>query len=439
MLHAVAMNLVPPPSESNDYVQLLDTLKERIRTSRLRAALAVNEELILLYWEIGRDILDRQDSAGWGAKIVDRLSADLKHDFPEMTGFSPRNLKYMRALAEAFPNREIVQQVIAQLPWGHAITLVEAVKDRAQRIWYGEQAREHGWSRKVLAFQIGSDLFARQGKAITNFKRTLPTPQSDLAQALIKDPYSFDFLGLGPDVLERELERSLLDHLRSLILELGKGFAFVGSQYHVEVAGQDYYLDLLFYHLQLRCFVVVELKIEEFKPEFAGKMNFYLSAVDDLLRHTNDAPTIGIILCQGKNAVVVEYALRDSVKPMAVAGYTLSTALPAPLQAALPTAEDLAREFPLMSLVKLRIDIEWELRALTDEGSISNDHPLALNELVRASEAVRALPSTEAFMAIVRSLNEAAHGIDVAKDQAEIATEAATRFLADIRAYRVNR
>jgi predicted nuclease of restriction endonuclease-like (RecB) superfamily len=222
------MNLVPPPSESNDYVQLLDTLKERIRTSRLRAALAVNEELILLYWEIGRDILDRQDSAGWGAKIVDRLSADLKHDFPEMTGFSPRNLKYMRALAEAFPNREIVQQVIAQLPWGHAITLVEAVKDRAQRIWYGEQAREHGWSRKVLAFQIGSDLFARQGKAITNFKRTLPTPQSDLAQALIKDPYSFDFLGLGPDVLERELERSLLDHLRSLILELGKGFAFVG-------------------------------------------------------------------------------------------------------------------------------------------------------------------------------------------------------------------
>lgn len=240
------MSRLSSPSESNEYVQLLDTLKERIQWARLKAALAVNEELILLYWSIGRDILHRQESAGWGAKVIDRLSVDLKRNFREMTGLSPRNLKYMRAMAEAFPDREIVQRVIAQLPWGHAITLVEAVKDPAQRIWYAEQAREHSWSRKVLNHQIGSDLFGRQGKAITNFARTLPAPQSELAQALMKDPYSFDFLGLGPDISERELERSLLDHLRSLVLELGKGFAFVGSQYHLEVAGQDYYLDLLF-------------------------------------------------------------------------------------------------------------------------------------------------------------------------------------------------
>ncbi|WP_121120189.1 PDDEXK nuclease domain-containing protein [Croceibacterium ferulae] len=433
------MSLVPSSSESSDYGQLLDTLKERIRSSRLRAALAVNEELILLYWGIGCDILVRQDSAGWGAKIVDRLSADLKRDFPEMTGFSPRNLKYMRALAEAFPDREIVQQVIAQLPWGHAITLIEAVKDPAQRIWYGEQARLHGWSRKVLSHQVGSGLFDRQGKAITNFARTLPAPQSDLAQALIKDPYSFDFLGLGPDISERELERSLLEHLRSLILELGKGFAFVGSQYHLEVADHDYYLDLLFYHLHLRCYVVVELKIEEFKPEFAGKMNFYLSAVDDLLRHVDDAPTIGIILCQGKNAVVVEYALRASVKPMGVAEYTLSEALPAPLQAALPTAEDLALDFPLWSLVKLRIDIERELRKLAEDAGVTSDRSMSLNELIRTNEDVRQLPTTAEFMRIVNSLQNAAHGIDVPQDEADQATKISKSFLLDLRAYQATR
>ncbi|MBB5712467.1 PDDEXK nuclease domain-containing protein [Sphingomonas xinjiangensis] len=411
-------------------------MKERIRSSRLRAALAVNEELILLYWGIGRDILDRQESAGWGAKIIDRLSSDLKRDFPEMTGFSPRNLKYMRALAEAFPDREIVQRVVAQLPWGHAITLIEALKDPVQRIWYGEQARVHGWSRKVLNHQVSSGLFGRQGKAITNFARTLPVPQSDLAQALIKDPYSFDFLGLGPDISERELERSLLEHLRSLILELGKGFAFVGSQYHLEVAGRDYYLDLLFYHLHLRCFVVVELKIEEFKPEFAGKMNFYLSAVDDLLRHADDRPTIGIILCQGKNAVVVEYALRDSVKPMGVADYTLSENLPAPLHAALPTAEDLARDFPMMSLVKLRIDIERELRVLAEDLGIVADRPMSLNELVSVTEDVlRLLPSID-FMSIVSILNKAAHGVDVPHDEVDRAAGISTRFLAAIRNYR---
>ncbi|MBB2820002.1 UNVERIFIED_ORG: putative nuclease of restriction endonuclease-like (RecB) superfamily [Rhizobium esperanzae] len=298
------MTLVPAPD--GGYASLLSELKERIRAARLKAAVAVNRELILLYWSIGRDILARQTAAGWGARVIDRLAADLRRDFPEMTGLSPRNLKYMRAFAEAFSDEEIVQQLVAHLPWGHNVKLIEAVKSPEERLWYARQAVEHGWSRNILVHQLESGLYRRQGKALTNFARTLPAPQSELAQELIKDPYSFDFLALGPAMSERELEQGLLEHLRSLILELGKGFAFVGSQHHLEVGGQDYYLDLLFYHLRLRCFVVVELKIEEFKPEFAGKMNFYLSAVDDQLRHESDAPSIGIILCKGKNEVVVE-------------------------------------------------------------------------------------------------------------------------------------
>src|SRR5580693_4991149 len=363
------MTVRTPKQGGDGYASLLAELKERIRTARLKAAVAVNEELILLYWSIGRDILDRQTAAGWGARVIDRLAADLRRDFPEMTGLSPRNLKYMRAFAEAFPEREIVQQVVARLPWGHAIKLVESVKRPAQRIWYARQAAEYGWSRNVLAHQIDSDLFARQGKALTNFGRTLPAPQSDLAQELIKDPYSFDFLSLGPEITERELEQGLLEHLRALILELGKGFAFVGSQYHLEVGDQDYYLDLLFYHLRLRCFVVVKLKIEEFKPEFAGKMNFYLSAVDDQLRHKSDGPSIGIILCKGKNEVIVEYAL--------------------------------------MSLVKLRIEIEQELRTFVEEGGLV-EGPLSIGAtLVELARSGRAPQNTPQVQDALRILNQA--------------------------------
>ena len=260
---------------------------------------------MLVYWGIGRDIVTRQESEGWGAKVIDRLAADLGRAFPEMTGLSARNLKYMRAFAEAWPDVEFVQQVVALLPWGHNLRLLDGVKAASERTWYARQAIENGWSRNVLVHQIESGLFERQGGALTNFSRTLPAEQSELAQQILKDPYNFDFLSLGPEILERDLERGLIEHLRALILELGKGFAFVGSQYHLEVAGQDYYLDLLFYHLRLRCFVVIELKIEDFKPEFAGKMNFYLSAVDDQLRHKDDKPTIGIILCKGRNEVVV--------------------------------------------------------------------------------------------------------------------------------------
>jgi predicted nuclease of restriction endonuclease-like (RecB) superfamily len=430
------MTVPTPKQDGEGYASLLAELKERIRTARLRAAVAVNEELILLYWSIGRDILDRQTAAGWGARVIDRLAADLRRDFPEMTGLSPRNLKYMRAFAEAFPEREIVQQIVARLPWGHAIKLVESVKSPEQRIWYARQAAEYGWSRNVLAHQIDSDLFARQGKALTNFGRTLPAPQSDLAQELIKDPYSFDFLSLGPEITERELEQGLLEHLRSLILELGKGFAFVGSQYHLEVGDQDYYLDLLFYHLRLRCFVVVELKIEEFKPEFAGKMNFYLSAMDDQLRHKSDASSIGIILCKGKNEVIVEYALRDSSKPMGVAGYRLSAALPESLKTELPTEAEFAREFPLISLVKLRIEIEQELRGVINDTAFV-DGPLSIDAaLVELTSSGRAPQNTPRFRAALRILNQAAHGIDIDAGVAAEAAEVAARFLADLRANR---
>ena len=332
--------------DASSYSAFISDLKRRILEARHRAGLSVNRELILLYWNIGRDILARQERERWGSKVIDRLASDLGRAFPEMTGLSARNLKYMRAFAEAWPDRDFVQQVVALLPWGHNLRLLDAVKTPEERAWYARQAIEHGWSRNALALQIESGLFVRQGSALTNFARTLPDELSELAQQMIKDPYSFDFLSLGPEMRERDLERGLIEHLRSLILELGKGFAFVGSQYHLEVGGQDYYLDLLFYHLRLRCFVVIELKIEDFKPEFAGKMNFYLAAVDDQLRHPNDQPTIGIILCKGRNEVIVEYALRDAGKPMSVAQFRLSPALPPQLESDLPTAEELAREFP---------------------------------------------------------------------------------------------
>jgi predicted nuclease of restriction endonuclease-like (RecB) superfamily len=398
--------------------------------------MAVNRELILLYWSIGRDILARQTAEGWGARIIDKLAGDLRRDFPEMTGLSPRNLKYMRAFAEAFPDEQIVQQVVAQLPWGHNVKLIEAVKDPADRLWYAKQAIEHGWSRNVLAHQIESGLHRRQGKALTNFARTLPAQQSDLAQELVKDPYSFDFLALGPEMSERELERGLLEHLRSLILELGKGFAFVGSQHPLEVGGQDYYLDLLFYHLRLRCFVVVELKIEEFKPEFAGKMNFYLAAVDDQLRHEADGPSIGIIICKGKNEVIVEYALRDSTKPLGVAEYRLSAALPEPLQAELPTVAEFAREFPLMSLVKLRIEIEREIRLLMERQAEAKQS-LSIGSMLGDLQRLDLAPqSVNRFKGALYAMNRAAHGFDVAEGDASQATEIATAFLAELRAVR---
>jgi predicted nuclease of restriction endonuclease-like (RecB) superfamily len=334
------------PAVPEGYDAFLTGLKERIRTARLKAALAVNRELVLLYWGIGRDILARQREHGWGAKVIDRLAADLHHAFPEAQGFSPRNLKYMRAFAEAWPEEAIVQQLVAQIPWGHNVRLLEGVKDPAEREWYARKTIERGWSRAVLDHQIEGGLYRRQGKAVTNFGRALPPPQSELAQQVLKDPYHFDFLTLAEDAHEREVQRGLLAHVRQFLLELGAGFAFVGENVPLEVGGDEFRLDLLFYHLKLRAFLVVDLKVRPFEPEFAGKMNFYLSAVDDLLRHPDDRPSIGLILCKAGSRAVAEYALRDIAKPVGVSSYVtrLVESLPAELQSSLPTVAQLEAE-----------------------------------------------------------------------------------------------
>jgi predicted nuclease of restriction endonuclease-like (RecB) superfamily len=310
----------------------------------LRASLAVNRELVLLYWQIGRDILDRQEREKWGAKVIDRLATDLKRSLPDMKGLSPRNLKYMRAFAEAWPEEPIVQAVLAQITWYHNVAILEKLTTSEDRIWYAKAAIQHGWSRNVLVLQIEAGRMHRQGRAVANFDRTLPSPQSDLARDITKDPYNFDFLTLGDDAHERDLERGLLDHLRQFLLELGVGFAFVGSQYRLTIGNEDFFIDLLFYHLKLRAFVVVDLKMKAFEPEFAGKMNFYLSAVNDLLRHPDDQPSIGIILCKTRDRFVAEYALRDINKPIGISEYRLAESLPEKLKGSLPTIEELESE-----------------------------------------------------------------------------------------------
>lgn len=335
---------MPKSTLPDEYPALLNDLKRRIRQSQLRAALSVNRELVLLYWGIGREILARQLQQRWGAKVIDRLATDLRSAFPEMKGFSPRNLKYMRAFAEAWPEEAIVQQLAAQLPWFHNCVLLDKLQSDKDRRWYAKATVEHGWSRSILVHQIESNLLKRSGGAITNFETTLPPDQSELAQQITKDPYSFDFLMLGKYAQESELEQGLVAQLKSFLLELGVGFAFVASQYRLEVGGSDFFLDLLFYHLKLRCFFVIDLKAKAFEPEFVGKMNFYLAAVDDQLRHPTDQPSIGLIICKTKNRIVAEYALRNSKTPIGISEYRLAESLPSALQGTLPTIEQLEKE-----------------------------------------------------------------------------------------------
>jgi predicted nuclease of restriction endonuclease-like (RecB) superfamily len=334
-------SLTPPPA---GYASWLADVKTRIHQAQQRAARAVNQELVGLYWHIGHDIAARQQRAGWGAKVIERLSHDLRTAFPEMQGFSPRNLKYMRAFAEAWPEVEFVQQVVAQLPWGHVCVLIDRLDSLEARNWYVAQAVQHGWSRRVLGTQLDTKARERSGKAISNFDLHLPKPQSDLAKESLKDPYRLDFLGLGAEAHEREIESALVRHVTEFLLELGAGFAFVGRQVHVEVGGEDFFIDLLFYHLKLRCYVVVELKADKFKPEHIGQLGFYLTAVDRQVKSEHDGKTIGLLLCKNKNQVVAEYALQDSTKPMGVAEYQLIESLPENLQTGLPSIAQIERE-----------------------------------------------------------------------------------------------
>ena len=328
------------------YPATLAEIKQRVQQSRLRTVLAANAAMVVAYWEIGQVILARQQSEGWGAKVIDRLSADLREAFPDMQGLSPRNLKYMRSFAAAWPDPEIVQRVIAQLPWRQNIALLDKLRDSATRLWYAQRAAQHGWSQPILCMQIESNLHARQGKAPNNFPRTLPPADSDVAAQIFKDPYLFDFLGTADPRREREVEQALVDHIQRFLLELGAGFAFVGRQVHLEVGDQDFYLDLLFYHLKLRRYIVVELKAVPFEPGFTGQMSLYLSAVDDLLRHPDDQPAIGLLLCKGQNKIVVEYALRGMASPIGVAQWQtqLTETLPQELKGSLPTIEEIEAE-----------------------------------------------------------------------------------------------
>ncbi|TAG25402.1 MAG: DUF1016 domain-containing protein [Burkholderiales bacterium] len=335
------VQLTPAPQ---GYTDLLSELKTKIHEAQQRAAQAVNLELVSLYWKIGHTILIRQSDQGWGSKVVDRLAHDLRAAFPDMQGFSVRNLKYMRAFAQSWTDLQFVQQLLHKLPWGHNLVLLEKLSTPEERRWYATQAIEHNWSRNVLTMQIETRLLKRSGKTITNFDLTLPKPQSDLARESLKDPYRFDFLGLTDEAQEREIENALVKHVTEFLLELGAGFAFVGRQVLLDVGGDEFFIDLLFYHLKLRCYVVVELKGGKFKPEHLGQLSFYLTAVDRQVKHESDAPTIGLLLCKSKNKVVAEYALGDKNQPMGVAEYKLMESLPAELQTSLPSIEQIERE-----------------------------------------------------------------------------------------------
>lgn len=334
--------------KQNDYKQWLGELKQKFQQTQLKAATKVNSALLEFYWDLGCDIIEKQKSSTWGDGFLPLLSKDLMLEYPEIKGFSLRNMAFIRQWC-LFWNQEsvIVKQPVSQLtqiPWGHNLKIIAKCKSIKEALYYVQQTQVNGWSRSVLTHQIESDLWQRDGKAINNFESTLPAIQSDLARQTLKDPYVFDFLSLSKDYNERELEQNLVKHITAFLLELGAGFAYVGKQVPLQVGERDFFLDLLFYHIHLHCYVVIELKTTDFEPEHTGKLNFYIKAVDEILRQDGDAATIGILLCKDKDKLVAEYALSDINKPMGVSAYQLTQSLPENLQFQLPSIEDIEQE-----------------------------------------------------------------------------------------------
>jgi predicted nuclease of restriction endonuclease-like (RecB) superfamily len=332
---------------TNEYIKIVDTIKAQIKTAQRRLALAANSELFTLYWNIGKVI---NEYSVWGNKFVENLARDIKLDFPNAKGYSVRNLKYMAKFAKTFPDFEIVQSLTAQLTWTHSNALLDKIKDRDIFLWYASRNAEAGWTVDTLKEQVENDLYERQAltKKATNFQQRLAPPQSDLAEQTMKDPYMFDFVQYREGMIEREIEAELVKNVTKLLLELGTGFAFLGNQYHIEVENEDFYIDLLFYNLKLRCYVVIELKTGDFKPEYAGKLNFYISAVDDLIKTELDNPTIGLLLCKNKRGMIAEYSLRDIEKPIGVSEYKLIKNLPKEYESILPTTEDIEKRIGII-------------------------------------------------------------------------------------------
>ncbi|KAF5414859.1 MAG: hypothetical protein C5S48_07500 [Candidatus Methanogaster sp.] len=337
--------------KTEDYKAFIQDIKRRIQTSQIKAAVAVNQELLYLYWDLAERIVTKQKQTAWGSGCIVQMSRDLREEFPGMKGFSERNLKYIRQWYLFYSCHEIGQQLVAQLtqiPWGHNIAIISKCKNREEALFYVRKTIQNNWSRAVLTHHIESDLYVRKGKAITNFQTTLPEPQSDLARQTLKDPYAFDFLTLREKHDEKELENALIEHITMFLLELGSGFSYIGRQYKLEVAGDEFFIDLLFYHIRLHCYVVIELKARKFKPEFAGKLNFYVSAVDGILKSEQDNTTIGILICKSKNDMVVEYALKDVHKPIGVSEYMITKTLPDEFRSSLPSIEEIKAELGIV-------------------------------------------------------------------------------------------
>jgi predicted nuclease of restriction endonuclease-like (RecB) superfamily len=378
---------------TSNYINVLQTLKEKIRQARLNAVIRVNVELLKLYWEIGRIIFEQEKIKGWGSKVVEKLSKDLSSEFPDMKGFSSRNLRYMRDFYLAYPEFRdidtqkilqtppaklqetdiqkdtILQDLLAKLSWYHHTTLLDKIKDRETRLFYIQETVKNGWSRDVMVHQIESKLHLRKGKILSNFKNTIAPDQSELTQQLFKDPYKFEFIYLGKEANERDLEDALTNQLTKFLLELGQYFAFLGRQYKITLGDKEYFFDLLFYHTRLKRYIIIDLKIDEFKPEYKGKMEFYLNLADEYLKQDNDESSIGLILCKTKDKLVVEYALKDSKKPIGIAEYKISETLPSELRGEMPTVEELEAQIEKgLQEFKKPLDIKYErLKQLINE------------------------------------------------------------------------